>query len=150
MSTSRRTFIRQTAGGIVGSWALAALPESSPARYIISDDKEISADNEEFWKVVRDQFPLTHDRIYFNNGTIGPSPYPVIEAAYHGNRLHIYNQTHTPLEFRLVDILGRTIRSGTVLGANIDLPIIFSENPLLILYRMGKNDVFHRTALRFE
>jgi selenocysteine lyase/cysteine desulfurase len=30
--------------------------------------------------MVRDQFPLTHDRIYLNNGTIGPSPFVVREA----------------------------------------------------------------------
>jgi L-cysteine/cystine lyase len=72
--------VRKVSGGIVGTWALTALPASTNARYIISNDRSLSADDEQFWCVVRDQFPLTHDRTYFNNGTIGPSPYPVIEA----------------------------------------------------------------------
>ncbi len=29
---------------------------------------------------VRDSFPLSHGRVYFNNGTLGPSPTPVLEA----------------------------------------------------------------------
>ena len=80
MATSRRHFIRQLSGGIVGTWALVTLPETSRARYIIADDDLVGAGDEDFWKIVRDQFPLTHDRTYLNNGTMGPSPYPVLEA----------------------------------------------------------------------
>ncbi len=32
------------------------------------------------WKEIRKQFPLKHHRVYLNNGTIGPSPTPVLEA----------------------------------------------------------------------
>lgn len=32
------------------------------------------------WEKVRAQFSLTRNRVYFNNGTIGPSPRPVVEA----------------------------------------------------------------------
>jgi selenocysteine lyase/cysteine desulfurase len=80
MGSSRRHFIRQISGGLVGTWALVALPETSRARYIIAGDDNIQANDENFWAIVRDQFPLTHDRVYFNNGTMGPSPYPVLEA----------------------------------------------------------------------
>ncbi len=80
MSTSRRNFIKQVTGGIIGTWALISVPETSRARYIISNTLEISSDDEQFWKIVREQFPLTHDRIYLNNGTMGPSPYVVREA----------------------------------------------------------------------
>ena len=37
-------------------------------------------DDDAFWPFVRQLFPLTHDRIYFNAGGLGPSPYPVLEA----------------------------------------------------------------------
>ena len=80
MYSSRRRFIRQVSQGVIGTWALSALPESSPARYVLSRDERIPNDDEHFWKAVRDQFPLNHDRIYFNNGTIGPSPYAVLES----------------------------------------------------------------------
>ena len=80
MNTTRRHFIQQVTRGVIGTWALTAVPETSSARYIISNDETISTDDEHFWNLVRDQFPLTHDRIYLNNGTMGPSPYVVREA----------------------------------------------------------------------
>ncbi|MBI5021297.1 MAG: aminotransferase class V-fold PLP-dependent enzyme [Ignavibacteriales bacterium] len=80
MITNRRSFIKQVTGGIIGTWALVSVPEISKARYIISGNQQIPMDDEPFWKIVRDQFPLTHDRIYFNNGTMGPSPFVVREA----------------------------------------------------------------------
>ncbi|MBA4313089.1 MAG: hypothetical protein C0417_10720 [Chlorobiaceae bacterium] len=80
MITNRRSFIKQVTGGMIGTWALISVPEISKARYIISGDEQIPMDDEQFWKVVRDQFPLTHDRIYLNNGTMGPSPFVVREA----------------------------------------------------------------------
>ena len=33
---------------------------------------------------MREQFSLTHDRVYFNNGTMGPSPDPVLNAVING------------------------------------------------------------------
>jgi cysteine desulfurase/selenocysteine lyase len=80
MSNTRRHFIQQVTRGVIGTWALTAVPETSSARYIISNDKKISTQDEHFWNTVRDQFPLTHDRTYFNNGTMGPSPFVVREA----------------------------------------------------------------------
>jgi len=38
--------------------------------------------DESFWKLVRSQFPLSSETTYLNNGTMGPSPYPVIDAVY--------------------------------------------------------------------
>jgi len=38
--------------------------------------------DESFWKVLRSQFPLKKDITYLNNGTMGVSPYPVIDAVY--------------------------------------------------------------------
>lgn len=32
-----------------------------------------------FWDVVRSQFPLTHERAYFNTGGLGPASYPVLD-----------------------------------------------------------------------
>ncbi|MDI6767390.1 MAG: aminotransferase class V-fold PLP-dependent enzyme [Bacteroidota bacterium] len=80
MKTTRRSFIKQVTGGIIGTWALISVPETSRARYIISNNEQILPEDELFWKVVREQFPLTHDRIYLNNGTMGPSPFVVREA----------------------------------------------------------------------
>jgi len=43
---------------------------------------EDAINNESFWKLVRSQFPLTRDITYLNNGTMGVSPYSVIDAVY--------------------------------------------------------------------
>ena len=77
---SRRRFIRQVTGGLIGTWALTAIPGTSDARYILSREESVSSTDETYWKTVRDQFPLTHNRVYFNNGTIGPSPFVVRDA----------------------------------------------------------------------
>src|SRR3972149_2727639 len=37
-------------------------------------------DDEQFWKVLRAQFPLTDERAYMNTGGLGASPYAVIDA----------------------------------------------------------------------
>ncbi len=37
-------------------------------------------DDEEYWTVIRSQFPLSDKISYMNNGTMGPSPFPVAEA----------------------------------------------------------------------
>ncbi len=40
----------------------------------------IDPDDEQFWKFVRTQFPLTEERAYLNTGGLGASPYAVIDA----------------------------------------------------------------------
>jgi selenocysteine lyase/cysteine desulfurase len=50
-----------------GSSSLPAWPTASP-------------DDEQFWKVLRAQFPLTDERAYLNTGGLGASPYAVIDA----------------------------------------------------------------------
>ena len=68
----RRDFLKTSilfAGAMgIGSRSLLAqtpLPENMPV-------------NEDYWKLVRAQFPLQSKRIFLNNGTMGPSPYPVL------------------------------------------------------------------------
>jgi len=79
-NVTRRGFIHTFAGGALGGSLLYAFPEQARARYIIAHDQEVSAHDEDFWGVVRTQFPLKHDPLYMNNGTMGPSPYVVIDA----------------------------------------------------------------------
>ncbi len=39
-----------------------------------------AAQDDDLWKIVRKQFPLTTDRVYFNTGGLGPASYPVLDA----------------------------------------------------------------------
>ncbi len=59
---------------------LYAFPEEARAKYILSHTEAIDGTDEQFWSFVRSQFPLRHDFAYLNNGTMGPSPFVVIDA----------------------------------------------------------------------
>ncbi len=81
MTIGRRSFL-QTAGATALAWprALAALGRDLQAGGTPAD--------EEFWDFVRGQFLIPHDRVYLNNGTLGPSPSVVVEAvAEHTRRV---------------------------------------------------------------
>lgn len=43
-------------------------------------------DDEAFWRFVADQFAIPPDRIYLNNGTLGPSPRVVLDATFEHER----------------------------------------------------------------
>jgi len=90
-TVDRRGFFRSVTGGMIGGLALLSMPKSSPARYLVAKDHNFSAEDENFWRVVRDQFPLQKTRIYMNNGTMGPSPFVVQEAMC--NREELVNAT---------------------------------------------------------
>ena len=70
--TDRRDFIRSsllaTSGVAIGPWIYA------------KDKSNERGKEDDFWQQVRRQFPLTDQRTYFNNGTIGPMPRPVVDA----------------------------------------------------------------------
>ena len=70
----RKRFLLSLGGGVLG-WpgALAALD----ARWNAPDTGPVSRD---FWDDVRAEFLIAPDRIYLNNGTLGPQPRVVVEA----------------------------------------------------------------------
>jgi selenocysteine lyase/cysteine desulfurase len=77
MGIARRTFMKLLGRGSVGMgtlplWGRRAAHGAWPP--------PAGVDDAAFWKMVRDQFPLTHARAYFNTGGLGPAPYPVLGA----------------------------------------------------------------------
>lgn len=46
--------------------------------------ERIDEQDDNYWHNIRLMFPLSKDLTYLNNGTFGPSPYPVIEAVKEG------------------------------------------------------------------
>ena len=74
----RRRALRQLAAGFLGLPALPALAAASPTRP--SWPPLPTDDDERFWALVRAQYPLTRERVYFNTGGLGPAPYPVLDA----------------------------------------------------------------------
>ncbi len=80
----RRHFLKSTGQYLAGVVGLSAFSRSSPHSNVptLSDpDREIDPHDEGYWALVREQFPLTRDRIYLNTGGLGASPFAVIAAA---------------------------------------------------------------------
>lgn len=81
MRSNRRDFLSK--GAVAAAGAALSCATSSGDR-VIADRPSwppvINSDDEEFWKAVRAQFPLTRDRVYLNTGGLGPAPYPVLDT----------------------------------------------------------------------
>ena len=69
---------------VLGTLAVASLPGFRSKSASTSGAEPAwptaSPDDEQFWKVLRAQFPLTDERAYMNTGGLGASPYAVIDA----------------------------------------------------------------------
>lgn len=77
----RKDFFGTIAGAVAGTGLLsAARAWTKPAAQSPQEWPSANPDDEKFWKFVRNQFPLTGDRAYFNTGGLGASPYVVIDA----------------------------------------------------------------------
>ncbi len=76
MNVYRRSFLSMIgAFGLLGrSSGSAQTVDARPAW-----PPAVGLDDEAFWKQVRAQFPLTHNRAYLNTGGLGPAPYAVID-----------------------------------------------------------------------
>ena len=68
--TNRREFLKLS--------GLAAITAAVPFHLNASPQMPNSNDNN-YWTLLREQFPIDKNIIYLNNGTMGPSPFPVIE-----------------------------------------------------------------------
>jgi selenocysteine lyase/cysteine desulfurase len=79
---NRRNFVKSLAGGMLSGVALLNTTACATAKPIITYNKNIYPKDETFWKSVKDQFPIIKDKIWMNNGTMGPSPYVVQEAMF--------------------------------------------------------------------
>ncbi|MBI3787674.1 MAG: aminotransferase class V-fold PLP-dependent enzyme [Ignavibacteriales bacterium] len=77
----RKDFFKTIAAASAG---VALFPKLSQAEKAARQSLDVwpvvDANDEQFWKFVRSQFPLTDERAYFNTGGLGASPYAVIDA----------------------------------------------------------------------
>lgn len=78
MTTNRRNFIKSASA--LAALSLSEIDLMAATQQIKTEGKGVSPEDENYWNNVRQLFPLTKDWAYLNNGTMGPSPYPVIEA----------------------------------------------------------------------
>jgi cysteine desulfurase/selenocysteine lyase len=85
MTIDRRSFLKNAAQ--LSAFSLIPFPSfgETAERPLIKSNPDLSRANpedESFWDMLRLQFPLKSNPIYLNNGTMGPSPYSVIDAVY--------------------------------------------------------------------
>ncbi|MDH3732586.1 MAG: aminotransferase class V-fold PLP-dependent enzyme [Gemmatimonadota bacterium] len=89
--SDRRTFLKRTAGtaaAVAAAPALAVAAGPTPVRFAVSlatlSERARSADalDEEFWEMVRRQFPLSEGLILMNAANLCPSPFPVQETVF--------------------------------------------------------------------
>ncbi|MFH1569863.1 MAG: aminotransferase class V-fold PLP-dependent enzyme [Gemmatimonadota bacterium] len=76
----RRDFLKRGAEALPALASAAALLGSGRSLVPAPAWAQGDAVDERFWAQVRQQFPLTRDRTYLNNGGLGPSPYVAIRA----------------------------------------------------------------------
>ncbi|MFQ5629935.1 MAG: aminotransferase class V-fold PLP-dependent enzyme, partial [bacterium] len=72
----RRSFFQK----LTGSLLLLPAAKLSAKTVIATPFSTISPQASNYWQLIRQSFPLTRERIYFNTGGLGPSPYQVLEA----------------------------------------------------------------------
>lgn len=82
MKFNRRGFIKSAS--LLAGLTWSEIDAMAAMNRVAAKGKSVAGDNEKYWGDVRELFPLKKDYIYLNNGTVGPSPYPVIEAVHRG------------------------------------------------------------------
>ncbi len=74
--SNRRKFLQKLSASFLASGAFIGNSSANFPKSVIDH----SLSEADFWKEIRKGFPLTHERIYMNNGTFGPAPYAVSQA----------------------------------------------------------------------
>jgi isopenicillin-N epimerase len=80
---SRRSFLSSSAAVAAALGATPGLAEvagASPPR--LPDASLYQRDQEAYWGELRKQFLIPDNAVYFNNGTVGSSPWPVLQAVF--------------------------------------------------------------------
>ncbi len=78
MKFDRRSFIRSAS--VLAALSITEIDALAASHRIKNKGKDVADDDEAYWGNVRQLFPIAKDLTYLNNGTFGPSPYPVIDA----------------------------------------------------------------------
>ncbi|HEY1032630.1 MAG TPA: aminotransferase class V-fold PLP-dependent enzyme [Flavipsychrobacter sp.] len=82
MTFNRRNFIRSAA--LLATFPLSELDAFAARGNLNRHAPPVAEDDETYWRNVRQMFPINKGLTYLNNATMGPSPYPVIEAVHAG------------------------------------------------------------------
>ena len=130
----RRAFLATLGGGLL-AWPrdLAALGDRLDDAF--GPPRPVGHGSDDRWQLVRDEFLIPPDRIYLNNGTLGPQPRVVVQAVMEYTQA--VAQTFPPridredLDERLEALLGGD-RDGWVVTRNTTEAMNFVANGLEI------------------
>ncbi len=122
----RRNFLQNTSAALAGllGWPLLSQHSSHSKLPLNVAEREIDPRDEAFWALVREQFPLTKERIYLNTAGLGASPYAVVAAVQEKiNELERISETGHG------DELWRSLkeRAGKILGCKAE-EIAYTRN----------------------
>ena len=82
MNTNRRIFIQSLSAGLLGSIIGSSKSAAAEAKHIPAYS---STTAEQYWDIIRTQYPLLHVPVYFNTGGLGPIPQCVTDAVISTN-----------------------------------------------------------------
>ena len=78
--THRRDFLKNSSLAVFAAPFISFDPRQN---WSLNPLKAATAEGEEYWQMVRKQFPLKAGQTYFNNGTMGPTPGYVLDKMMH-------------------------------------------------------------------
>jgi selenocysteine lyase/cysteine desulfurase len=93
--TNRRDFLKRTSRAAL---ALPLVKLDLQKNYSLKTLANPVKDGEDYWKLVRKQFPLKEGQTYFNNGTMGPSSNYVLDKMMH-HMMH-YNTEAATIDYK--------------------------------------------------
>ncbi|NNK86691.1 MAG: aminotransferase class V-fold PLP-dependent enzyme [Flavobacteriaceae bacterium] len=91
--TKRRSFLRTAA---LGALSVPLISFDTKKDWSLDPLRSLYKDSEDYWAMIRKQFPLKEGQTYFNNGTMGPSPGYVLDKM-------MYHMMHWNKEAAIVD-----------------------------------------------
>ncbi len=103
--THRRTFLRTAA---LAAFSAPLLSFNTSREWSLDPLFDNFSDPEDYWKMVRKQFPLKEGQTYFNNGTMGPTPGYVLDTMI--NHMLHYNKEAATIDYK--DGSGPELLSG--------------------------------------
>ena len=91
----RRAFLRTTALAAISTPFLSF---DTKKEWSLISLGEVYSDPEDYWRMIRKQFPLKEGQTYFNNGTMGPTSGYVLDKIIH-HMLH-YNKEAATIDYK--------------------------------------------------
>ncbi len=159
MHINRRHFIRSAS--VIAALSFRDIAALSAAPLAKEQSKFGAFHDETYWESVRQAFPLRKELAYLNNGTFGPSPYPVIEAvqeammeADHGGSYGNYDLTVVKLaKFVGVEDEEITLTHNVTEGINIacwGVPLKKGDEVILTTHEHSGNAIPWMSRMKLD